>query len=107
MAGLKSTIAKDADARLRLNNHPKEFISKIEVFVRGHDDERTEDFIDENLALVRSPTYNSFRKYVSQRLPSEDGRFFRIHFRMSESHKEKIAKTFGNREYEGLQVAPA
>lgn len=57
--------------------------------------------------LIRSPAFKSFRKYVSHRLRSEDGRFFRIHFRMSESQKEKIQKAFGNRPWKGLQVAPA
>lgn len=107
--GLKNAIAKDADTRRRLNNHLKEFISKVEVFVRGHEDDvdRAEDFLQSMPELVRSPAFKSFRKYVSHRLRSEDGRFFRIHFRMSESHKEKIQKAFGNRPWKGLQVAPA
>jgi DNA invertase Pin-like site-specific DNA recombinase len=120
LIGLKEAIRKDAETRIRLNTHLKEFIEKIEIFPKGHEDEveLAVDLVWEGVPeIARAPHFKSFRKYLTQRLLSADGRFFRVHFKGGAA---RLAAAFTaidpktrkcvNRQpsitYTGLQIAP-
>lgn len=82
--GLKQAILKDVDSRIKLNTHLKELITKVEVFAKGHADtiETIEETIEESMPnLAQAESYNSFRKYISQRVLSKEGRFWRLYFK--------------------------
>lgn len=83
LEGLKGAIRKDAETRIRLNSHLKEFIAKVEVFAKGHESsvEHAEALIEEYLSeLESSPSYPDFRRHLRRRLLSQDGRFFKLGF---------------------------
>jgi hypothetical protein len=96
--GLRTSIAKSPDTRVRLNTHLKEFIERIEVYAHGFEDslEHAEAEIAENLPeLTRAASYKSFRKFLRERLLSPEGRFLRVFIRGARGSRT------------GLQIAPA
>jgi hypothetical protein len=83
--GLTEAIRKDADTRIRLNNHLKEFITKIEIFGKGHEDNHTratEILWESAPEIAKAPCFPKFSEYLWGRLVSSEGRFFRIHFKL-------------------------
>lgn len=95
--GLKSAIAKDADTRIRLRTHLKEFIARVEVFPHGCEDdvEHAIELIHEHLpAMARAESFPQFKKYLRKRLLSAEGRCFRLFLRCARPNSA------------GLQIAP-
>ncbi len=103
---LKALKTDDADIRLRLRSHFREFIAKIEVFSVGHPDEYDpdsaptpkkigpptirrwarrdgDDIADYLRAVMDKPPegFGEFVQYVVKRRMSKEGRFLRVHFK--------------------------
>ncbi|MHC1769010.1 MAG: recombinase family protein [Verrucomicrobiia bacterium] len=101
LAELKKAITEGADNRIRLKAHLQEFIDRIEVFAKGH-----EDTVDHCLALVeeympeleQSASYSAFIRYLRQRCVSSEGRFYRLHLKRSRPVMPG---------YKGIALAPA
>lgn len=113
LVGLHAAIKKDADTRIRLNSHLRDFIERIEIFSKGHEDsvEHVEALVDEYFeaitradfqAIMRAESYKSFRKYARQRLLSNEGRMFRVHYKTAKAFTGMFAAADA-----GIQVAPA
>jgi DNA invertase Pin-like site-specific DNA recombinase len=116
LAGMKKSIAKDVDSRIRLKTHLKEFITKVEVFGKGHEDniEHAEDLIWEHMPeLAKAASYSAFRRYLRQRFLSPDGRFYTLYVKTSRTDGDSKPITHKGRAYQqyrphsaGLQIAP-
>ncbi len=114
--GLKNAIAKDVDTRLRLRAHLKEFIDKVDIFPKGHEDsvEHADAIIDE--MDLPQPVSRKFRSYVSRQLLSREGRFYGLHLRRAKpplpkesalSQKGRKYQPWQPRTNKGLPIAPA
>ena len=93
LAGMKKAISVDIESRIRLKAHLKEFISKVEVFAKGH-----EDNVQHALALVeeflpgveQAESFPLFKRYLRQRLLSPEGRFFKLFLKTAKSNSNGI-----------------
>jgi hypothetical protein len=97
LASLKQALTNqdDVDLRIRLNNHLRSFIEKVEVFTVGFTKECGEegddgdDFgevidglvDDEGRRSIGKKQLREFARYVLQRRMTKQGRFVRVHFK--------------------------
>ena len=98
LESLKRALAKkdDAELRIRLNSHLKEFIDKIEVFSDGYPFASKEDddggdtfadylrdvFTDNNFEpATNTKQFKAFLRHVMQRRLSKAARFLQVHFK--------------------------
>jgi DNA invertase Pin-like site-specific DNA recombinase len=104
LIGLKDAMKKDDATRIRLNVHLREFIERVEIFSKGHEDtiDHVEELV-EQYKIADAKAYKSFRKYIRQRLLSKEGRLFRIHYKGA---RGPLLKTDEDKDA-GIQVAPA
>lgn len=93
LSELRSAMQGDApEIRLRLRQHLKEFILRIDCYVSGHamlydpatrDGESIAEYIDDVLAETRQDEsqYTDFKTHTTARRMSRQGRFIRVHFK--------------------------
>jgi hypothetical protein len=114
LAGLKKALVNNVDTRIRLKAHLKEFIANVEVFGNGHECnvEHAEALL-EDTELARAKSYPAFRRYMTKRFLSPDGRFYRLFLKTSRPASEKPLITKNGRPYtqtsrsiHGLEIAP-
>jgi hypothetical protein len=114
--GLKKAISKDVETRIRLKAHLKEFVNRVDVFAKGHEDnvEHAEELVEEYMPeLKREESYPAFRSYQRKRLLSPDGRFYRLHLKITRPNRDNGEIARNGRKYapyrpddDGLQIAP-
>jgi hypothetical protein len=96
LEGLKKAIGRDVDTRVRLSAHLKDFIDRVEVFAKGH-----EDNLDHVLGILgevapeleRAENYRHFVRYARSRILSADGRFYRLHLRSAVARANAMPDT--------------
>lgn len=101
----KALTDEDYELRMKVHGHLKEFISKVEVFAEGHQKpysvvhecgnrvQEGDDFLTVQIdlasefapKLLKNKEYMSFLEEIAARRRTEEGRFYRVHFKTGQS----------------------